>query len=532
MEHNDMADPDGVKKSTDQTSIQARIADKVRSLEELAAIAERARKDGRQVVVTHGVFDLLHVGHLRHLQLARQEGDLLFVTITADKFVNKGPGRPVFGDAIRAEMLAALEFVDWVGINFAPGAQPVIDAIRPNVYVKGSDYENADDDVAGGITLERQAVESHGGRIAFTDDITFSSSALINRHMNVYDPPLRKTLKEVSEGGGLKRLKGLIQGVSDYRVVLVGDTIIDEYRYVRPLGKSAKENMIACKVLNSEIFSGGVLAAANHIANFCSHVEVITCLGQNDPHEDMIRANLAANVTLSAVYRDGKPTTKKTRFVDRAYKRKLFEIYDFDDTPINGGNEARLKELITERCDGADLVIVTDFGHGLITSDLIDCLCDNAAFLAVNAQTNAANRGFNPITRYPRADLICIDEPEARIAVHDNHTDIAAIASTILPKAIDCRKIMVSTGRSGCITYDCNSDRLHRIPAFTKRVIDTVGAGDAFFVLSAPIVRAGGSLEDAGFIGNAAGAMKVEIVGHRKAVGKVPMLKFLDAILK
>src|SRR6202023_2470682 len=152
---------------------------KVRTLAEVAAACEQARRAGQTVVQAHGSFDLLDLGHVRHLEAARRLGDVLVVTVTADRFVNKGPGRPVFNEALRAEMLAALAYVDWVGINPSPDAVSAIAAIRPAVYVKGQDYQNPEGDVTGKITAERDAVEAHGGRLAFTDEVSFSSSELI-----------------------------------------------------------------------------------------------------------------------------------------------------------------------------------------------------------------------------------------------------------------------------------------------------------------------------------------------------------------
>jgi len=111
--------------------------DKVKSIAELAEIAEQVRKSGRTIALCHGVFDLIHFGHLRHIELAREEADVLLITVTADQFVNKGPGRPIFPEKMRAEMLGAIEVVDYVGINYAPSAESVISAIRPDVYVKG-----------------------------------------------------------------------------------------------------------------------------------------------------------------------------------------------------------------------------------------------------------------------------------------------------------------------------------------------------------------------------------------------------------
>ena len=137
---------------------------KIKSIGELATLAAAARAAGRQVVLAHGVFDLLHVGHKRHLDIGKQNGELLIVTITTDRHVNKGPGRPIFPEALRAEMLAGLAVVDYVGISLNPGAESVIEAIRPDVYLKGSEYSVEENDVTGRITTERTLVQKFGGR--------------------------------------------------------------------------------------------------------------------------------------------------------------------------------------------------------------------------------------------------------------------------------------------------------------------------------------------------------------------------------
>jgi cytidyltransferase-like protein len=213
------------------------------------------------------------MGHVRHLEQARREGDVLVVTVTGDSFVNKGPGRPVFTAFMRAEMLAALAYVDWVGINEAPTAENVIAAIEPDIYVKGADYAEAEDDTTGKIVDERSTVESYGGRISFTDEITFSSSSLLNRFFDIHDPKLRAYLETQRERGIIDEVLAAFERIRDYRVLLVGDTIIDEYRYVSPMGKSPKENLIATLYRDRELFAGGVVAAANHVAAFCGQAE-------------------------------------------------------------------------------------------------------------------------------------------------------------------------------------------------------------------------------------------------------------------
>lgn len=504
---------------------------KLVTLQELAAFAQESRARGQTVVLAHGAFDLLHMGHVRHLEQAREQGDVLVVTITADKFVNKGPDRPVFTGTLRAEMVAALGCVARVAINEAPTAENVIHVVKPHAYVKGSDYAQEDNDLTGKISHEREAVESYGGRIHFTYDITFSSSSLLNRHFEVFEPKVRNYLDRFRETRGIEDLIRVVDSVQDKKVLFVGDAIIDEYHYVSPLGKSPKENLIPTLYRNEEMFAGGVIAAANHAAGFCREVHVITCLGEDPADETMIREALHPNVQLTAIRRPGTPTIRKRRFVDADYLRKMFEVYFMDDAPLTGTIEEQMLSEVEKRVTAFDLVVVTDFGHGMITPRIRDVLMERSRFLAVNAQSNSANHGFNLVTNYRRADYICIDGPEARLAVREPHVELEIVAGEKLPSMIDCNRLILTHGRHGCVVFDSKMG-VRRIPAFTGRAVDTMGAGDAFLAVTAPLVAAGGDMEQIGFIGNAVGAIKVGIVGHRQSVEKVPLLKYLTTLLK
>ncbi len=506
--------------------------EKIRSLADLAQIAQEAKESGEKVVLCHGVFDLLHVGHLKHFESARASGSILIVTITADNFVNKGPGRPVFPDQMRAEALANLMHVDWVGIVNGPSAEIALDAIKPSIYAKGVEYQDAANDVTGKILGETEIVESYGGSVVFTDEVTFSSSSLINKYLNIYDPPLQQYLESLRKEGALEYLTGRFEDLSKLKVLIVGDAIIDEYIYVRALGKSAKENMIATQYQEREVFSGGVFAAANHIADFCDSVELITSLGGQESFEGLVKDTLKPNISMTALMNETAPTTRKTRYIDPGYSmRKLFEVYVMDDSPLPEPMQKQLEGALEERIDNADVVIVTDFGHGLIGNRTINLLCSRAKFLAVNAQSNSANHGFNLISRYPRADYICIDETEARLAANDKTSNLSDLIQRTLLDQIDCDKTIITQGKHGCLVYE-KGGNLTRVPAVTNTIVDTVGAGDAFFVVTAPLVSLGIPMPYIGFLGNAAGAMKVGVVGHRSSVDKASYINFLTALLK
>jgi rfaE bifunctional protein nucleotidyltransferase chain/domain len=146
---------------------------KVVSLEEAKARAERWRSEGKTIVYTNGCFDVLHVGHVRTLTAARRMGDALIVGINGDRSARrlKGPGRPVFPEGDRAEMVAALECADLVVVFPDLTSLPVLRELRPDVWAKGGDY------VVDTVNQEERAfVESYGGRVALASRVPDSST--------------------------------------------------------------------------------------------------------------------------------------------------------------------------------------------------------------------------------------------------------------------------------------------------------------------------------------------------------------------
>jgi sugar/nucleoside kinase (ribokinase family) len=202
-----------------------------------------------------------------------------------------------------------------------------------------------------------------------------------------------------------------------------------------------------------------------------------------------------------------------------------------NDEPLTGDVQKQVDDEISSTAGDYDLVIATDFGHGLLAQSSIEMLSLKARFLAVNTQSNSANLGYNLITKYPCADYICIDAPEARLAVSDRISDIGEIARRLVESHVLCSKIIVTQGKHGCVTYE-RGGVAHTIPAFARSVVDTVGAGDAFLAVTAPLVAAGGAMHQVGFIGNVVGALKVEIIGHRRSIDKPSLVKGITGLLK
>lgn len=503
---------------------------KIIEIDQLAEVSQELRQSGKQVVHCHGTFDLMHTGHIRYLQKAREEGDVLLVTVTADAFVNKGPGRPVFNEYLRAENLAALACVDFVAINHEVSAVSALHKIRPNVYVKGSDYRTASDDLTGNISREQQAVEAHGGRIFFTDEITFSSSNLLNEHFNVFSPETRNFLKDFRGRWRENDMQAGIESLRELKVLVVGDAIIDQYHYATPLGQTGKGNIFAVRYESEEQFAGGSLAVANHLAGFAGSVTLLTALGSYDSHEEFIRQKLRSNIETKFFYFVDAPTVTKRRFVD-ADLAKLFEVYFYHDEPQVDESAERVCDWLLEHLALFDAVIVPDFGNGFIGDAVIRTLGEKARFLAVNTQINSGNRGYHFITRYPRTSFVSLNEPELRMAAHNRRDSLENIARAIAIRT-QTEHLAVTRGTKGVILYDRNADAFHHIPALSTKVVDRIGAGDAFLSLAGLCAARGLDPEVTAFIGSVAAAMDVQIVCNRHPVDSVGLKKYVATLMK
>ena len=261
----------------------------------------------------------------------------------------------------------------------------------------------------------------------------------------------------------------------------MGETIIDVYHYVKPLGRPLKESIVSVEHMTTEEFTGGVVAAARHAKDFVASTEIFS-------NGDRIR---------------------KERWVEESHVRKLFEMY----------KPTRHKQPPPKDIPNYDVVIVTDYGHGMMTPELVSKVCNEARYLAVNVQTNSGNFGFNLATKYPRADYLVVDEPEARLATQNR---IGRIEDSIETLAKIAPKVVITLGKKGALGWDGS---LHYCPAFVDKVVDTIGAGDAFFAITACMAE--GPMPLLLRIGNAAGALKAQIVGHREAVTKDALLGLL-----
>lgn len=489
------------------------------------------KEKNKKIVLCHGVFDIFHFGHLKHLEKAKTYGDILVVSLTRDEFIKKGPGRPVFNENLRSELIANLEIVDYVILSNSNTAVNNIELIKPNFYIKGDDYKKFSSDITGNITKEKKAVEKNKGKIIFTNEIVFSSSSLINSHFEYLPLKLRKYINSFNSKNILSEIHKSLQKMQKMNVLVIGEVIIDEYKYVKPMGKSAKENIIGHQYINNEIYCGGSLATALVVSEFSKSVTLLTSM-KDDYYKKYINKKIETrkNIKIKSYNSKNIKTPHKTRYIENSFFRKLFASYNLDDEMIDLKTEYKIIKYINENIKKYDLVIINDFGHYLFTKKIIKKLSSLKKFKSVNVQSNSSNYGYNLISKYQNMNYTCIDEPEARLAVSDSSSKIDDIIVNKLRKLHKTKQLMITLGHRGCIVDNKNS--VYNLPALASKVSDTMGAGDAFFAITSMFAYLNSKSEILALVGNIVGAIKVNIIGHREHVTKISFIKYLETILK
>ncbi|MBI1883213.1 MAG: adenylyltransferase/cytidyltransferase family protein [Chlamydiae bacterium] len=520
------------KMKTDQFEepIAMKVHGKIRSLEALAQELEILRSRNKKIVHCHGVFDLLHVGHLRYFQEAKMMGDVLIVTLTPDRFVNKGPMRPVFTESHRAEMIASLDIVDYVVINEWPTAEETIRCLKPHIYVKGPDYRDHRNDLTGKIKEEEESVRSVDGEIRYTNDITFSSSALLNQNFPIYTKEQMEYLDRIKGKYSAHAIREYLDRLSSLRVLLIGEAIIDEYVFCNAIGKSAKEPMLVMQKLQTETYAGGVLAIANHLSDFCQKITIASFVGHGQDRNDFVLNHLKPNVHLDCITKSNSPTLVKRRYVDAYTKSKLFGVYEINDEIITKAEEDLFISKLEKQLPDHDIVLIADYGHGLISDKIVELLMRQKKFLAVNTQVNASNIGYHTISKYPRADYVCIHEGELRHEYRTRTKDEKILIQELY-RRMGCETVVMTRGVKGALAYR-EEEGFLSCPPFANKVVDRIGAGDTLLAITSAAFGAGLPTDLSLLLGNLAAAEKVGVMGTGQAISKIGLLKSIDTLLK
>ena len=503
---------------------------KILNLEKLKAQVKKEKNKNKKIVLCHGVFDLIHIGHIKHFKEARKNGDYLIVSITSDKFVNKGSGRPIFNQSFRAEFLSSLSSVDAVFINDHPTSEKLISNIKPNIYFKGPDYKDNKKDSTKNIYKEIANTKRYGGKVVYSDDITFSSSNLINTHSNYFNKEQKNFIKKISKKYFFNYIEKKINELKKLKVLLVGETIIDQYIFGDVLGKSGKEPHLVLNEKLQETYLGGAAAIANHLITFSKKVNFITLAGKEKQHFSFIKKLLKKNISTIFFSKPSKKTIIKKRYIDEVSKNKLLGVYSIDEEKLKDSTQKKIISQIKKQTKICDLILVSDYGHGLISKKTANEFNRSKTFFSLNAQINASNRGFHSLIKYKNIDSLIINENELRHEMRDKVGNIEKMGRELM-RFLRVKKLIITRGNKGAILIDDNGETFIA-PAFANKLVDKVGAGDTMLAVISLCMKIKLPGDLSLFLGSLAGAIAVENIGNSTFINKDELVRKIQFSIK
>ncbi len=504
-----------------------KIVDKPALLEAVS----NSRRDGRTVVLCHGCFDIVHPGHLRYLQEAGHHGDILVVSITGDAAMDKGPERPYVPQELRAENLAALEFVDWVYVDPHETAADVIESIRPDVYVKGQEYAQSLDPR---FLQERELVEQLGGQVVFTSgEVIFSSTDLVRRLGRDSELEMRR-LKLICGRYQItqEKIGEWIGRFSRLRVLVIGDTVIDRYVLCDAIDIASESPILSLKQLDERLYVGAAGVVARHLAQLGAHVSLFTCLGEDELSHWAIKQLQTDGVEIHSMLTRHHPVVKTRYLVEES---KLLKVEQSENQPMDSRTVHDAADQLLSQAASVDAVVFCDFGYGAVTDGMLLKILDplRERVGTIVADVSGA-RGT--LLNFRHVDLFCPTERELREALQDFDEGLSTVAYKML-RITQARHLMVTLGRNGVVTFDRPSQdptsrdwdgrlRSEFLQALGGLAIDPMGCGDAFLSGCTLALACGANLMQSAYLGNAMATLEAAELGNIP-VSATRLLQFL-----
>ena len=460
----------------------------------------------KKVILCHGNFDVVHPGHVRHLTYAKSKADILVVSITADRYIQKGIYRPFVPENLRALNLAAFQMVDFVTIDYNPKPIKILSNLKPDFFAKGFEY------TSGGLPPatkeEAKVVESYGGEMIFTPgDIVYSSTELLNLSEPKIDNYKLINLMQRNKIT-FDILRETLRKIRNLKVHVIGDTIIDSYTRTNLIGGHLKTPTPSVSYQEKTDYIGGAGIVAKHLKYAGANVHFTTILG-NDPLKDFVLSEMdKSKIKINAIIDNTRPTTNKNTIISNGYK--LLKIDKFDNHPISEKILNKIKNSIIKQ--KTDAVIFSDFRHGIFNKTSIPILINSIKKDVFKVADSQVATRWGNIADFKNFDLLTPNEKEARFSLADQDSSISDLTRRLTEKT-KMNNLILKLGERGIVATGKKYINFS-IPAFTSKVIDAVGAGDALLAYATLSMLATKSIFIASILGSVAAACECEHEGN------------------
>jgi len=461
----------------------------------------------QKITFVSGNFNILHPGHLRLIKFAKELGNKLVVGVISDKIAGKLALVP---QRLRLESVKSLSWVDQAFI-IEDSIEETLEKIKPNFVVKGKEHVNT-------TNIELKILDRIGGKLIFSSGETFFSSfdLIQSEVVNLSRKSLIPNDFLERHNTNLHKVKNIINNFKKLKIIVIGDTIVDEYISCDPLGMSQEDPTIVVTPLGSKKFIGGASIVAAHASGLGADVHYISVCG-NDISCEFVNEKLKEFEVKATLYTDAsRPTTLKQRY--RAKGKTLLRVSHLHQGAIPKSLQNKIKNKLLKQLDGCNLIVFSDFNYGVLTDELIQTITEIAIergiFIVADSQSSSQT---GDISRFKSMDLITPTEREARLSLRDNQNGLIVLADRLKEKSFS-KNILLKIGEEGVIIHADNKNNKHwktdRIPALNLNPIDVAGAGDSMLIASSMALALNATIWESALIGSIAASIQVSRVGN------------------
>ena len=463
------------------------------------------------IVLCYGHFDLIHPGHLRYLQYAKTLANNLVVALMSDKELN-GENQKSYLEDERAESVANLQIVDHVIVlNNELTLDCLIDIVKPKVLVLGKEFEQNQSEQ---INLAVNAVKNHGKIVFHAGETHYFNANLLFKNVVDIEVNSKNQLNKICKNYKitLRDIQKKLSNFSNSELVVIGDTIVDNYVACDAIGMSAEAPVLVVKELENREFIGGAAIVASHVAALGAKCHYISVVGKDDQSNMVSKSLIGQNIGVDLIVDESRPTTYKTRYM--VENQKLFRVSRIKDHKISAEIEQKIIDKLTVLAPNIDGILVSDFIYGVITQNILDVIIELSKQFNIKLYGDLqCSSQAGKVSKFSDFDLITPTEKESRIALDDNESGVEWVATTLL-KNTNSKNMLMKLGSDGFIAYSKNLIDRQDFPALSVNPVDVTGAGDSLFAVMSVSLSSGANLIEASVIGTCMASLAVKDIGN------------------
>jgi len=480
--------------------------DKIKNREGLLEAVRSLKERGKKIVHCHGSFDLIHPGHMRHLKFAKEQGDILLVSLTGDKFIKKTYLNPFTTENLRAQSVASLEYVDLVYVDENSFATELIKEIKPDIYIKGYEYAK-DKKVHPGFIEEKEIVESFGGKIVYSPgDLIFSSSQIINDMLEREDLRIER-IHNFLERHEIKKenLIEISNRYKDTKILVVGDIFIEEYVFCTKPKISSSSSILNFDFSNKKRWLGGAGLVSQYIQELGGDTKII-CVGNMEFQKALEEIPQDIKNKTEFVKIDTNPLSIKRTFISD--DQKIFELNEKIQARIDEKSEEELINKIINSLNGFQAIIFCDYGYGFLNKNIINRVTEEARKKGILCTTIIDGEGVGDILDYKFLDFMVCSEKEVRSVVNNFYDGIDFLSKDFLSRT-GYKNLIINLGKGGLICYNpaldpqqISSTYTSYLPFLFNNILDGNGMKEALITSIILSLSSRASIYSALYLGN------------------------------